>query len=222
MDILFFATVAFYIFFKLREQLGKISEDEKKHIAEKRAEKNSCETSEMKDVTNTSVKSEEAISEADSKILANLNDELKVTLKNILSSNKISAEFFINGAKFCFQMIIKAFAGADLPTLKNLLSEKIYDGFKLAIEQRNLEEKTLNSNLISIDKAEIESASIVDSNAFITIRFISKQINFITDHTGNILEGNKQEINEFNDSWTFKKDISSNNPNWIVINTSSV
>jgi predicted lipid-binding transport protein (Tim44 family) len=49
----------------------------------------------------------------------------------------------------------------------------------------------------------------------------SKQINYVSDKEQKIIEGKKDEISEINDIWTFKKDIKSPNPNWLVSATSS-
>ena len=113
-----------------------------------------------------------------------------------------------------FEMVINAFAKDDLETLKILLSEKIYQGFELAINNRKNLEQKLNTNLISIDKSEIISAILVDNYASIIVKFYSQQINYITDKDGKIIEGKKDEIAKINDIWTFKKDINSNNPNF--------
>ena len=52
-------------------------------------------------------------------------------------------------------------------------------------------------------------------------RKISKQINYIADKEQKIIEGTKEEIAEITDIWTFKKDVKSPNPNWLVSATSS-
>ena len=41
-------------------------------------------------------------------------------------------------------------------------------------------------------------------------------INYFTDKADQIIEGRKDEISEMHDIWTFKKDLASQNPNWVV------
>ena len=153
--------------------------------------------------------------------LENLDEATKQNLEAIFASCNISYEFFINGAKMAFEMIINAFSKDDSETLKNLLSEKIFQGFSLAIEERKTNEKKLTTNLISIDKVEILSAMLIENQASIVVKIISKQINYISDKEQVIIEGKKDEISEITDLWTFKKDIKSSNPNWFVSATSS-
>ena len=219
MDILFFAALAFFIFFKLREQLGKISDDEKDKISAKikaNQEKIIEIQKQITAVANEAIVQQNVASE---KILNALQGPLQQTFITILNRCNISAEFFINGAKSAFEMIIKAFASKDSNTLKFLLADKIYTGFENAISTRNSQEKTLHSNLISIDKTEIISATIVENSAFVTVKITSRQINYFTNKAEEIIEGRKDEIVELTDIWTFKKDLTAANPNWIVSTT---
>ncbi len=222
MDIIFFAAIAIFIFFKLREQLGKISDEEKEQIAEKikqKQEKISQLQNQVEQKIQTTIQSEISQTIKDDKSLQSLDEKTKNTLEEIFVKCQISSDFFINGAKSCFEMILKAFSSNDNATLKLLLSEKILQGFEQSISDRQAQGKTLNTNLISIDKAEILSASILENKAFITVKFISKQINYITNQAGEITEGKKDEISELSDIWTFKKDLNDTNPNWKISTT---
>src|SRR3989338_2212583 len=206
MDIIFFAAIAFFIFLKLRDQLGKISDEEKEQIAKKRQEQLAKLQKQIVKQIETAVGTAIQDEESDA-ILKNLNEKTKKSLEEIFQSCKISAEFFLNGAKSAFEMVIKAFASHDLETLNFLLSDKISENFKNIIEERKKQEKTLKSEIIAIEKAEILSASIEGNKAFITVKFISKQINYFTDKNGAVIEGTKEQINELQDVWTFKKDL---------------
>ena len=97
-----------------------------------------------------------------------------------------------------------------------LLSQKIYEGFENVINQRNSLEQSLTTNLIAIEKAEIISANLSENIASIALKITSKQINYIADKSGNILEGKKDEIAQITDVWTFTKDITISDPKWVV------
>jgi predicted lipid-binding transport protein (Tim44 family) len=221
MDILFFAALAFYIFLKLNKNLGKIDDEEKKQIQEKiskrrqeiiEIQKQIAEpTKEMK-VVNPSVVAEKI----DDKTITHLDEKTKKVLEDIFQKSKITADFFLSGAKSSFEMIIKAFGEGNLDILKFLLSDKIYQGFESAINQRKSLEHRLTTNLISIEKSEIVSANLVDNNASIVVKIISKQINYISNKEGNVTEGRKDEICEITDIWTFTKDVTISDPKWVV------
>ncbi len=216
MDIIIFAALTIFIFYKLRENLGKISDEEKERITKQRQEQIAkLQEKIVKQIEAVAITQDQQNHESN-KVLENLDENLKQTLNKIFQDCKISAEFFINGAKSCFEMVIKAFSTQDLDTLKFLLSDKIFENFKNVVEDRKKQEKILNSNIISIEKCEILSASISQNIAYITVKFTSKQINYFTNNNGEIIEGKKDEISELKDVWTFKKDLLVNDPNWKI------
>jgi predicted lipid-binding transport protein (Tim44 family) len=233
MDIIFFAALAFYTFFKLSKHLGKIDEDEKKQIEEKiilmkasqtkaqdiirQQEKLVGSTATVENNNQSTVK----YTAENSKILSNLSTESQSELNNILSRCNIDLPFFLDGAKSAFEMVIKSFSASDLETLKMLLSEKLYKGFEGAVNQRKLANNTLTTNLIAIDKSEITSVAMSGNIASIIVKFTSQQINYLSSKDGEIIEGSKSEIAEVTDIWTFKRDIESSNPNWVISRTGS-
>ncbi len=222
MDIIFFAAIALYVFWKLREQFGKVDEEEKKQIQEKVSRKKEIISAVQSQVMAVKKKMDEqstAQNQANDKIISTIEASSQENFRKILTACNISAEFFLNGAKSTFEMVIKAFAGADLQGLRLLLSDKVYAGFEQAIIQRKAEEKTLVSNLISINAAEIVSVLLVDNTASVVVKFVSNQINYIVDKAGQMIEGGKDEIRELTDVWTFKKDIAATNKNWVISST---
>lgn len=232
MDILFFAALAFYIFFKLNKQLGKIDDEEKRHIAEKLAQKRkeflelqgqASTSPQMKVLSGFNVKKKDERIDylKDEKIIGQLDEATKQNFLNVLQASGISAEFFLNGAKSAFEMVIKAFANGDLQVLKFLLAEKIYQGFESAINKRNFEQNALTTNLISIEKSEVVSAMLFGNTASVVVKFISQQINYVSDKNGHIIEGKKDEISQVTDIWTFKKEVTSSDPNWVICVTSN-
>ncbi len=226
MDLVILAIITAYIFFRLSKNLGKIDEEEKNEIHKKLLERKK----QIEDILNRAQQNspsrnqEEKIIGASStmqKEFADLNQATQDNLTKIFEVCNINYEFFINGAKMAFEMIINAFSKDDSETLKNLLSEKIFQGFNSAIEDRKTKEQKLTTNLISIDKVEILSGMLIENQASIVVKIISKQINYISDKEQKITEGTKDEIAEITDIWTFKKDVKSPNPNWLVSATSS-
>jgi predicted lipid-binding transport protein (Tim44 family) len=238
MDILFFAAIAVFIFFKLREQLGKIDEEQKKDAIRKfikeqtksidsnldqnqsQDQQNSPKVVAIPGVGIVVAKSvENQIDDKSKKILDGLEENLRKDLTKVLQKANLSAASFMDGAKNAFEIIISSFSIGDLPTLKLLLSEKIFLQFQVAIEDRKSKSELLNTKIISIDEANIVLAKMEDNFAIITILFKSKQINYIENSQKEIIFGNKNQINTIIDNWTFKKDCNSSNPNWILVST---
>mgnify|MGYP001028597149 CR=1 FL=1 len=225
-DIIIFAAIAVYIFFRLNKQLGKIDEEEKRDIAAKIININSAKkrTNKYSDLKEKVIGSKVTQGNTDIIVkesdIKNLDDINKKSLIKILKKLNFSSRFFIEGSKSAFQSILKAFAEDQLESVKFLISDKIYQGFSKANEKRKVQGKTLITNIISFDNTKIVGANISGNNASITIEFNSQQINCVCDKEGNLIAGSKDEISQVNDIWTFKKDINSTNPNWIVSATS--
>ena len=154
-------------------------------------------------------------------ILDSIDNNLKQDLNIILQKAGISIAAFVDGANKAFEVIIESFAKADTKVLKPLLSEKILQQFKLAIKDRQNKDQFLNTKIVAIDESKIIATKMVKSYVTITVKFISRQINYITDKEGKVLQGSQEEVNNVNDVWTFKKDSKSKNPNWFVSATTS-
>lgn len=223
MDIIFFAALAFFIFFKLNKQLGKIDEEERKKITDKISKKK-AQIIDIQSRVTRQAPQESPIKTIDSSVeelveiesLVNLDASSKEIFSEITQKCNITAEFFVEGMKSAFEMVIKAFTSSDLETLKFLLSEKIFKGFEGAINDRKSKSQNLVTNLIAIDKVEVVAVILSKNIASITVKIISQQINYVTDQDEKVIEGEKGEISDITDIWTFQKDVTSPNPNWIV------
>jgi len=130
-------------------------------------------------------------------------------------------ESFIAGAKVAYEMVVTAFAQGDKPTLKNLLSREVYDGFAGAIDNREKAGEKLESRFVGIDQAELLSAELNGRRALVTVKFVSQLISATTNRTGEVIDGDPKQIREITDVWTFERDTSSRDPNWKLVATES-
>ncbi|MFT6332553.1 MAG: putative lipid-binding transport protein (Tim44 family) [Lentimonas sp.] len=226
MDILFFAVVAVFIFFKLFEQFGKVDEDQKNQSKKRNSQKYGAVKNFIKEKTKYSYSQEAQepaakvqpiktpIDEKSQKIVEDLDIKLQSELNSILQKINLSPSQFIEGAKSAFEIVISSFSLGKIDDLKPLTSQKTLENFNKEIERRKIEQQTLNSKIISIDNCKITDVKTVKTVAHITILFESKQINYITNDKGGVVSGSKNQITQMNDSWTFKKDLQSANLNW--------
>ena len=233
MDIIIFAALAVYIFVKLNKQLGKIDDEERQRIQEniakqkqefvKMAQQQGQQVkSEEKLVVGSSSTEDQKLFDGDSEDLVHLDQDNKDNLQLILSQSKIDYKFFISGAKSAFESVVKAFSDDKIEDVKFLLAPKVSKGFEDVIAERKNQQQKLFTNIISIDSAQIISALVADGEALIMVKFISSQINYITNDQGKVIEGKKTQINQSNDIWTFKRKLKNNpNPNWLVTSVAS-
>lgn len=130
-------------------------------------------------------------------------------------------EEFLGGASACFETVINAFAAGDAEALRPLLSNDVYGDFAGAIEERGKAGQTLETTLIGINETEIAGADLQGRTAFITIKFVSEQVNVLRDKDGEAVEGDPNHVTKITDLWTFARNTNSRDPNWTLVATGS-
>jgi predicted lipid-binding transport protein (Tim44 family) len=126
---------------------------------------------------------------------------------------------FLSGAKGAYEMIVTAFAEGDRKTLKQFLSKDVYDGFDMAIADREKRGETVDTKFVSIDKADIVGADMRGNTAQLTLRFVSQLISATRDKAGAVIEGSADKVTGITDEWTFARDVTQRDPNWKLVAT---
>jgi predicted lipid-binding transport protein (Tim44 family) len=75
--------------------------------------------------------------------------------------------------------------------------------------------------MVGFDVTEIIEAEMEGRNALVTVKYVSDQVNVTRDSEGEIVEGDPSAVTRITDIWTFARDVSSSNPNWVLIATRS-
>lgn len=126
---------------------------------------------------------------------------------------------FVTGARTAFEYIVGAFAAGDADRLEALLSEEVYDNFASAIKARNAAKEVLETSLLGFKGAEILQAHIEGRTAYITVKFVTEQINVTRNEAGDVVEGDGDGVTKVTDIWTFARDARSRDPNWLLVST---
>ena len=100
--------------------------------------------------------------------------------------------------------------------MKNLLSKSIYKDFETQIDARIKNNENLDITIIGIKSAQIVSASLKTSIAYISVKFNSEQVQVLKDLKGKIIEGDNNQILTIIEKWTFSKNLKSKDPNWTL------
>lgn len=218
-DIIFFAAFAVFIGFRLYKTLGMkdFNESSMKQKPEDISSRVPDTQSPVIDGSFREVKNDEAEYEK-------MSDKYGILIASKIRDIQkydanFSDEYFINGAKYAFEMIIKAFSKGDIEALKPLLSKDMMKGFASEIERRKAEGKTEETTLLAIKEAKIKDIELYSKVAKISVEFTSEQINLIKDASGKIIEGDASQVDNVDEIWTFARNLSSSNPNWELINT---
>ncbi len=109
---------------------------------------------------------------------------------------------FLQGAKAAYQMIVEAFARGDRDALRPLLDDDVYEAWDDAITQRE-SDGTAAYDLLRLKKAEIDDASLDNGTARVMVRYEAE-----------LGDGERTRIAR--EIWTFMRDVSSSNPNWLL------
>ena len=152
-------------------------------------------------------------------VLKNVNLEAK-TNKNNEFDEKAQSEF-LSGAKIAYETIITDFSDNDNKLIKSkpLLSEKIYNQFDQALKERDKRGHFAEITFIGINSAKIKDHKKIDKVLQVTVDFVGEIITCIRDKEKKIVSGSPDKIKTIYDTWTFSRDMRSNNPNWLLVNT---
>ena len=133
-----------------------------------------------------------------------------------------SEEEFLIGAKQAFKIIIEAFVDSDVEKLKPLIDYELLKSFTKSISEREARQEKQFVDIISIINLDIIKVSLNDNIASISIKIESEQIKYTIDKNDNIIDGNREVSEIIKDKWVLERDISSDNPNWKLVETDVV
>lgn len=126
---------------------------------------------------------------------------------------------FLEGAKAAYRLILEAFWKGDLDTLRPHVDAHVFETFASAVEQRKADGLTLDNRLVNVDQAVISDASAERGLAILTVRFEADIAAVTRNSEGQVVAGSLSDAVQTRDLWTFRRDISSRDPNWVLIET---
>ncbi len=126
---------------------------------------------------------------------------------------------FLEGAKGAYRLILESFWKGEADVLRPHVDDHIYETFSGAIAQRASEGLTLENRLVGIDQAVISEASAERGVAVLTVRFEADIAAVTRNSEGQVVAGSLSDAVQTRDLWTFRRDLSSRDPNWLLIET---
>lgn len=225
-DILFFAALAGFIFYRLYSVLGRKdgTEENLTHRVKEAWEARAAEPQKKGKVeifppaTKHRGKKAESLAKVfEAQIVE--ESEAPALLEIAKRDRSFTEERFLKGAGLAFEMIMKAYAEGDRETLQGLMEKSLYKEFEEGINDREKSGETLHHVLVSIDKAEIAEARLDKNFATIIVAFKTEQITCVKDKDGNVIEGSLTTPETIEDRWTFTRHLTSSDPNWTLVDT---
>jgi predicted lipid-binding transport protein (Tim44 family) len=141
-------------------------------------------------------------------------------MREILSADRnFDVGRFVEGSQAAYEMILEAFWKGDKEELKSLCDEDVYESFADVIDAREKRGEVLANQLVRIDSARISAAEYRRPVARITVQFDADIASVVKDKKGNLIGGSLSDAAETHDVWTFSRDLSSADPNWLLDET---
>ena len=225
LEILIWAAIAGFVLYRLRSVLGRRTGNERPPRDSLSHE--SSPTGAQSDSVIALPKRSQAKHQMDSRMKAqSVGVDPNSPIADALSRIRVADRYFepgefLDGAKTAYAMIIHAFAAGDEAELKPLLSKDVMANFRRAISGRVSKGEAVDSHVADIIKADIKDAQLNGSSAEITIRFESDIVRCVRDSENRVIEGDPSEPSRVIDVWTFSRDVESDDPNWMLVATST-
>jgi predicted lipid-binding transport protein (Tim44 family) len=126
---------------------------------------------------------------------------------------------FLEGAKGAYRLILESFWKGEMDAIRSHVDNHIFETFAGAVEQRKKDGLTLDNRLVTIDQAVIAEASLDRSVAIVTVRFEADIAAVTRNSEGQVVAGSLSDAVQTRDLWSFRRDTSSRDPNWLLIET---
>jgi len=126
---------------------------------------------------------------------------------------------FLDGAKGAYRMILEAFWKGDLDEVRGHVDDHVFQTFSDAVEQRKKDQLALDNRLVVIEQAVIAEAAVDRNLAVLTVRFEADIAAVTRNAAGEVVAGSLSDAVQTRDLWTFRRDLSSRDPNWLLIET---
>lgn len=126
---------------------------------------------------------------------------------------------FLEGAQAAYRMILESFWQGRLDEVRGFIDPEVYDTFASAVAEREEAGHRLDNRLVAIEQAVIAAAALERSVASVTVRFEADIAAVTRDSDGNVVAGSMSDAVQTRDRWTFRRDLASRDPNWILIET---
>ncbi len=128
---------------------------------------------------------------------------------------------FLQGGRGAYEMILMAFEKGDLGSIKDFLSEEVYETFAEVVESREKQGLSIESEFIGVREMSLYDATFDEatSEGEISVKFVGELTYVVRDRAGEIVEGSETQVKRQKDVWTFARKMGTNDPNWQLVAT---
>lgn len=151
---------------------------------------------------------------------SNLDSRAEAGIRSIVAADRrFDVSQFVAGARGAYTMALEAFWRGDKDELAQLCDTDVAAGFAAAVDARTEAGETIVARLIRIEEARIVDANYTTPLARITVSFVADVASVTRDADGNVIAGSLDDAIETRDVWTFSRNLTSRDPDWVVDET---
>ena len=132
----------------------------------------------------------------------------------IAADKTFSPQYFLDGAKGAYSMILEAFAEGDRELLGSMLNDEVYAVYDQAISDREDNDLTQITDLARIMSAESVSASVDKKMARVSVEYTSELSSSLVDADGQAVSGDPDVLSTVTEVWTFERALNAKTPDW--------
>ncbi len=154
-------------------------------------------------------------------------DKKSPSAEALARMKKVDADFMVNdfltGARSAYEMILMAFENGDLKDVESFLDEEVKDAFQQVIDMRAKKKLKVEAEFFGIRELSLKNADFDDKSnvAELSVAFTGELSSVVKNKDGEVVEGDAKQVKRQRDTWTFSRDLSSSDPNWLLVATSS-
>ena len=212
-QLLILAGVALFLIFRLKNVLGT-----RDGFEPKAKDVNNAKMEERK---NTEDLSDNNLDEEAMEYLFDDKNSAKALIKIKEIENNFSLTEFLGGAGSAYEMILMAFQSGKISPVETFLSDDVKENFGKAIQDREQKGLSIEADFIGLRDTAVKniSFSVRDQVAEISVSFLADIKSVVKNNKGETIEGEEVDTKKQFDVWVFSREIGSDNPNWILVET---
>lgn len=133
-----------------------------------------------------------------------------------------SLEAFLGGARGVYETVLRAYARADVETLRSLLSADVLDVFAASCRERAARGETLEIDLAGIDGAEVAHVWTQPEATEIAVLFRARITRVERAAAGEVVAGDPEITVTTGDLWTFARPAANPAAGWMIVATDEI
>lgn len=211
LQLLILAGVALFLIFRLKNVLGTRDGFEPKV--------KDVDSAKMEERRNTEDSSENNLDEEATEYLFDDKNSANALIKIKEIEKNFSLTDFLGGAGSAYEMILMAFQSGKISPVETFLSADVKENFEEAIQAREQKGLSIDADFIGLRDTAVKNISFRDRVAEISVSFLADVKSVVKNNNGEIIEGEEADTKKQFDVWVFSREIGSDNPNWILVET---